>query len=497
MVETAAVRTEFDGLHDMQVIRPELNIEKWPIFVPSKSKTKTLMVTKVYQQEIPLSDGRKQIGTVKKVPTAYGDLTTEDLVVYYALIMIWDEEGRSTDRVYLSLRRVARILDRDWGRNVAESIKTSLYRLRMTSFIWSKSFYDATKGTEERWVSLGKHDPFSILEELHIHETKQGGHVTKEACYFKFHTRILENLLKNHTRPVLLNTMLEIHTDIGKLLYRHIDRIMAYKTHYERRSKKLFDDLGLSGKTYVYRSKRKEKLIGPLNELQGVPLTTGTLIQAEIQETEDRQDFKVVFIKQPRKTGELQPPDDDAAEHTSPASPLSPPEELVLYFHRQRNRPDHTPTRKELDQATTLVKQYGMNQTMFIVDYALREAKKTNFDMLFFGAVLQYEQDAIVNYAQQQQRRERRAAKQQATFQEQHDDGKQPAEQLDLLAKLEGPAAQFQAQFDALDPEIQAQLRQTAVAKLASYKNRMRSEAYEETLRLALFREMQARGTNA
>ena len=92
----------------LQIIRPELNIEKWPIFVPSKSSSKKLAVTKVFQQDIPLDDGGKQVGTVKKVPTAYGDLTTEDLVIYYALIAIWNEEGRPKGKVQTSLHRIAK-----------------------------------------------------------------------------------------------------------------------------------------------------------------------------------------------------------------------------------------------------------------------------------------------------------------------------------------------------------------------------------------------------
>jgi hypothetical protein len=242
-----------------QIVRPELNIEKWPIFVPSKSNSKKLAVTKVFQQDIPLGDGRKQIGTVKKVPTAYGDLTTEDLVVYYALIAIWNEEGRPKDKVQTSLHRIAKVAGKQWGQSVAKAIKNSLYRLTMTTFIWEKSFYDAAIDQTTHWISLGKDERFSILDDLHIHEIESGGRTTTESSYFRFHSRILKNLLKNHTRPVLLSTLMGLKADIAKLLYRYIDRIMAYKIRYERRSKELFEDLGLEGKTLYLSVKTQRK----------------------------------------------------------------------------------------------------------------------------------------------------------------------------------------------------------------------------------------------
>lgn len=457
---------------ELQVIRPELNIERWPIFIPSKASNKKIAVTRVFQQEFPLANGGKQIGTVTKVPTAYGDLTTEDLLVYYALITIWYEENRPLDNVHISLRRIAKLLGKDWGQNVAEALKTSLYRLRLTYFIWENSFCDAAKQEQQRWVSLGKNGTFSILEDLHIHETKQGGHVTGEASSFKFHARILDNLLRNYTRPVLLSTLLTLNSDIGKLLYRYIDRMMAYKECYERRSQDLFEDLGLEGKTYAYRSKRKEKLLDVLKELQGVPLTTGILIRAEMQETDDGQDFKVVFTKQPQNMlgnpNSQKEPDVQGAVSETPHTA----EELVRYFHQRLGRTACHPSQKELRQAADLLAAYGWECALAIVKYAIQAATATNFAMRWFGAILQYQQEAVEAF-------QRAQAAATSSADDQHEFGVENS--FDEEQRVERERA-----FEALDDATKARLFARIEISLADRKAHMTSNAYQATVAILM-----------
>jgi hypothetical protein len=467
----------------LQIVRPELNIEKWPIFVPSKSNSKTLAVTKVFQQDIPLPDGRKQIGTVKKVPTAYGDLTTEDLVIYYALIAIWNEEGRPKGKVRTSLHRIAKVAGKQWGQSVAKAIKNSLYRLTMTTFIWEKSFYDAATDQTTHWISLGKDERFSILDDLHIHEVESGGRTTTESSYFRFHARILKNLLENHTRPVLLSTLMDLKSDIAKLLYRYIDRVMAYKLRYERRSKELFEELGLEGKTYAYRSKRKEKLVNALGELRGAPLTTGTLTRAEIVETADKDDFKVIFVKTPTAGDETI--DIELTSEDAPSTLSAQAKELAQVYHHHLGHQKHRVSRREIGQVTELLETYGEDFVEFLIDYAIVEARRTSFSMRWFGATLQYVDEAVAAFYGHQNIQ----AESQPNFETPPKTGDDQQE-LYVNTPPADKHHDLQQQFEALSQAIQDRLRTQVEQQLAAYKQAMKPDVYAETYRYALYQAM-------
>jgi hypothetical protein len=75
-------------------------------------------------------------------------------------------------------------------------------------------------------------------------------------------------------------------------------------------------------------------------------------------------------------------------------------DELVRYFHQRihgENSPSE-PSKRELEQATQLIKSYGEDVAKFIVNFALEEAPKTKFDMQVFGAVMVYEKRGISRY---------------------------------------------------------------------------------------------------
>jgi hypothetical protein len=71
--------------------------------------------------------------------------------------------------------------------------------------------------------------------------------------------------------------------------------------------------------------------------------------------------------------------------------------ELVKYFHLQaRGKKDLIPdsSSKEISQAAGLLVKHDLETAKFIVDFAVKEARKTNFQMRTFGAILQYVADA-------------------------------------------------------------------------------------------------------
>ena len=387
-------------------IRAELNLEKWPgVWQPSKSKNEKTL--RALERQVTNPDGSKVISRVEIGYTHLGTLTTEERKMYGALIEIWEESGKPADRpVFFSDRLLARILKKGWGTNARDAIVKSLRKLRTIPIEWINSYYQKT---DEGKVVLRERTPFTILSELKIVEKEVDGAVNRAVGYFKADDRMLRNLLANFTKPLLLDVMIDLKSDIGVLLYSHVDLMLARKDTYERRTKELFQDLGLTNPEYNRQYERYRALKKALAELQGARLSTGVLKVAGIQKTVDGKDYKTIFKKVAPAEVELMVEDEQPTavvihHYAKPVDPVTAQsQEVVRLFHRLVHHVDlHEPQSKELGQALTLIAQYGFEKAKHVVEYAGSKAQETNFNMQHFGAVLSYASRAAADFDRMQ-----------------------------------------------------------------------------------------------
>lgn len=382
-------------------IRVELNIEKWPgIWQPAKAHTK--LAVRTLERHVDMKDAGRAVSKLIIGFTDLGTLTTEDQRMFYALIRQWEDAGKPIGKpVYFSDRLLSRLLKKKgWGTNVIDAITGSLRRLRTIPLRWVKSFHKNDPAASEYEEEI----PFQILGDLKIVTRKAHGHVTNQQGYFQFDRNIESNLHANYTKPLLDEVFLKIESEIAQLLYTHLDLIMFGKTRYERCTRELFADLGLTGASYRFKSNRKQKLERALQELQGVRLNHGVIKSAGIQETQDKKDFKVVFVKAARQeldvaeTESLGEGTDVVVNHYAAAKdPLHrQADELVCYFHEVfHGVRNHEPQLKETNQALTLVGQHGLEQCRHIVNFAHRESQRSNYPVQHFGAILNYTSRAL------------------------------------------------------------------------------------------------------
>jgi len=78
--------------------------------------------------------------------------------------------------------------------------------------------------------------------------------------------------------------------------------------------------------------------------------------------------------------------------------------ELVARFHALRKHAPRKATPKEVSQAKTLVGELGQPRAHFVLEYAINEARRTQFEMRHFGAILQYLDEALGRYEREQAR---------------------------------------------------------------------------------------------
>jgi hypothetical protein len=448
-------------------IRPELNIEKWSIWQPANSRTP--LRAKFFEREIEIADGRRVIAKLKIGFTDEGTLTTDEQRVYYALVKLWEEHGRNEGFTPVSLYRLVKILGKPWGGKDRKRLRRALMRLRVTPLVWEKSYIDAVKDTR-----LDLLHPFTIIDDLKIARRKEKGEEVSEVGYFRFHEAILKNLLADYTKPVLIDVVLSFKSEIAQILYTHLDLILSDKASYERRTKELFEDLGLEGETYRYASKRKEKLEPALKELQGKSLTTGAIATAKLEPTKDGADLKLV-VRKGKAKAELTLPVSNVIPLPLPA--LEPPnegQELVRHFHKVFHGTDKCyPTGKAIDQAETLIARHGIHKARHIIEFAKREAQKTAHKIATFGGIMQYEVPALADFEQKRQDRERQRTAERAA------ETKQQAE-AEHLAIERAEEAEFDEQWSRWSESEREAFQAEAMNQAEQYGLKFAANRYRE-----------------
>lgn len=430
---------------------PELNLEKWSVWQPAHSKNK--------MTELVIERGSARVEVTAN--SKYGPLTTEDQKVYYALIsLFWkwvqQQKNDSTAKPSISTRDLARVLKKQWNGKVAKTLADSLYRLRFTAFIWQNSYYDSTA---KQTVTLL--DTFTILADLKVAKTEAIGKVNKEVGYFSFYDLITQNLLNGHTKPLLLETILNFKSELAQMLYGHLDLVMADKNHYERRTEALFsDDLQLKGEAYKNLSDRKRKLEKALPELQGVRLTTGTLTSVVLEETIDGKDYKLVCHKRAGTVPSAAPLDRQQSKSRANIRIVADPlkiqaEELVYHFYRlfHSDTPGASPRPKEIEQARTLIQEHGLEKARYLIDFSHAEATKTSYAPQTFGGILQYVPKALASHNRNEQAQARKRDQVEAEL------CQQEAACAQLEARLRTmPAEQYRILYEKIKTQLLADL---------------------------------------
>lgn len=385
-------------------VSAERNIEAWPLFLPSDSRAKPKV--RHLTRAIRMPDGATaQASVIVSFRPELGCLTTEDQKVLYGVIRLWEQAGRP-DQLTFSLRQLAKVLRRTWGTKVPQILIKSLRRLYSTPLTWVNSYHDSSQNRTLRVL-----EEFQIVKELKIvtvHE--KSSRTSADTVTLEFHRAVLANLRNWHTKPVLFETAISFESGIALLLYRHVDLVMADKARYVRRTRELFEDLGLllrdekgddgrrvaAEQEFRFLSRRKRALERAFRELDGVPLTTG-VVRVALERTKDGTDYNAVFTKRARTTTRLQSVSSPRALSDEGSETRPHAIELVTHFYRVFH--DHKPASfnpKELRQAAGLVRKYGREMAFHVVEYARRCSP--SYPAQMFGFVLGYADRAAADF---------------------------------------------------------------------------------------------------
>ncbi len=411
---------ESQELNRTRSVSRELNFDFAQFFYPQEKRK--IFEIRHFQSEITDENGNKQVISATVKPDAtLGTLTTFDERVFYACVEIWEIQGRSS-RVVFSEREIARRTGVKWGRDTAKAINESLRRLRLVGIDWEGSFFDPTSKSY-----LTRVNPFTVLNHLDIKSTCDKG-IGKQECVFSFDDRVLESLNNSHFRPVRFDVILSFRSPLAQALYTLLDRkLYGTKEYHRTTAGLLLDDLNLIGKSYKRKSKRVEYLNRVRNELLNAPTSYGEVIEKyEInpgkddalllvtrsgaacikgQKIEVLETLQVKHSEPSQKASQKpQKPRQEPKKSLGKDIPIPTQEkptegkfeakEVISYFHQEFGGTMQT-SKSVVSKAEKIVKEQGLKFAKFLVDFARREAPKTNYEPKSFSGIVQYREEAL------------------------------------------------------------------------------------------------------
>ncbi len=400
--ENGIIIVENPEINHPDKIRSEVNFLIYPLFKLEKKKNDEAIEVKM---TVERNNQKLEVFWGVYSPSILGIPGPFDKKVFDAVQEIIESLPRPVQNpipvgsLYSLCQRIG--MDEIGGKNY-KMIENSLKRLTLTSIDSRETFYDKGK---KSWI----HDTFHLYDRIiWAGEELPDGTIADENYIF-LNSKYLDNINNGYVKPIDYEFYRGLNSNISKRLYELLG-VKFYpifqKNMDVRFIRYLYDTLCdlIPIRKQRYLSLIKQQLAPAIAELQ----ETQFIEKCEIKKENDK--VYLYFYPGPRAKEEFnkfkadiepyqdpQLPEDNSKQLPAPSE--SPPEKLVKYFYKKNTGRDISEVKpKEIEQAERLLYKYKEEMAHFIVDYAIEEAKKTNFNMKTFGACLQYEREAMEKY---------------------------------------------------------------------------------------------------
>jgi len=281
----------------LEVVRNDINLEKWELFVVKKYKGKSReIIHRTKDRELKIIVGKTEEGLEIAV------FDVDDWKVYYALVRLWEKAGKPLTPVNFTLRQLAGELGLPDDNRTYKYLRKHLERLRFIPIKFIETYY--YKDGEQKLTVY-----FTLLGNLKLFERKKERDNNQQYfafSSFRFSDEVLKNLIEGNTKPVLFNVVKNLKTEIAVIVYRYLDLILYSVDEHEIDLKKLAEMCGITEQP-IWRI--KQRLKKPFDELIGKEITGGVIVEAKILPSNDHlfpSGWKCYFKKATKKILELQ-----------------------------------------------------------------------------------------------------------------------------------------------------------------------------------------------
>jgi len=402
------------------LIKSEVNLERLPFFTPSRVKRKTAL-EKVNFVRTTVRDGVEFTVRWQVRPhNEYGLPNAFDRDVYRAIQEIINRKGIIYGNlVPFSYREICRIMGIGYSagkKGTLNEIKESLRRIRATEIESTGAFRlkgdDNREGSDDHWIN----DVFSIFGRI-----IESGHTLPdgskaETNFLELGSWYVESITRGYLKRIDLKFYRSLAMPLAKFLYSYLDVVFFPVVQnkgacFKKRYSELCQELLI--RPQAYRSKVLQILRPAIQELKD----TKYLAKFELEDIEgEKGDWYCIFypgdgyinphrynpdqiqidFSEEKKGGgqvdmqECLQVDKGASGQVDKQTKETSSYKIVQYFHNKCGHSKRLPKQSELDKAEQLIDQYGEMRSRMIIDFAAREAKVTNYEMKFFGAILHF-----------------------------------------------------------------------------------------------------------
>jgi hypothetical protein len=279
----------------VEILRPELNIEKHSSFLFPQPKTKWLDDVRVMRWTKKLGDGTEYDGEIKVEPSkTLGCCTVRTRSVYLAITEIFYQQGMPDWAFTTSIHAITKAMWVPANGKWYEIIDEELNKMYKTTITWTLSFDIG----EVHPKSVNNQQILSVYDYVSMSQRIDQTTKFEKLCRIDFDPEIKENLKKQRTAPLNLTTRKSITSSIQKVLYDMVDIFLTSQHHtgiFERRALWLIDDLNISPARYEYMSRRKTLLMWFKEGLDGKLLSNLKKLKVSVLLTADEKDWKCRF----------------------------------------------------------------------------------------------------------------------------------------------------------------------------------------------------------
>ncbi len=308
------------------------------------------------------------------------------------------------DTVHFSQRELARLVGRTWGTSASEQLYNAIKQLRLTDI--TAHFYDKKTKT---WSLTS----FAILPS----DIFSGHDETITRCVVRVAPEIIASLNRRHVAIFNLNRLNQLDT-IGLAIYKHAFFHLSNLMHDARPNGQLkftkdYDAICTEWLGSIKSLKHRSRIINDQlgRHFDGL-VATGLIRRYTIEKNKAGDGFNITFY--PGK-GFFE---DYETFYIKQAKPRRRPQgtdllevkalELVAHFHRALGRTTRTRfADHETAYADELLTTHTEEELRDLIAYAIGEARKTRYEMLFFGALKSYLPAWGADRARQKERQRR------------------------------------------------------------------------------------------
>jgi hypothetical protein len=350
-------------------------------FDPKEAKRRRGIITNTLKD----ADGTERPVSVHIHPD-FGQPSVLAYKIGQAVFLKMTEAGEPyPNAIAFTQRELARLVGRAWGTSASQQLYHALMQLQNTRIICSVHNKETKEYLEMNF--------FFLPTVLFSNKNKMIAE-----CVVQVHDAIVTSLNRNHAIWLNYEKLRTLDT-IGMVFYKRLFFHLSntYRTTTMRSTFKFekdYEDIcrewlgGLKPEKYKSRIDKQlgkylesVKATGLISRFEILPRVRGTgfklVFYPGVSFYDDYQEF---YLRTSKRTAQL-------PERTA-SNPQ--PLQLVAYFHELLGRSHKHYSDKERGQAAELLKLYSDEEARALIEHAVAQAKKTNFQMQFFGAVLSY-----------------------------------------------------------------------------------------------------------